>query len=156
MTQLDINDAIREVLVLMRSELRLYGVSLETALSGDLKPIMGDRVQLQQVVMNLVMNGVEAMSAVPRQPRLLVVRSRIDEAGDLLIAVEDSGPGLSPETMDRIFEPFFTTKSDGMGMGLSICRTIVDAHGGRLWASSRSRRGSVFQFTVPSADNRGV
>jgi PAS domain S-box-containing protein len=156
MTQVDINDAIQEVLVLMRSELRLYGISLETALSDDLEPTMGDRVQLQQVILNLVLNGVEAMSAVSRQPRLLVVRSRTDEAGDLLVAVEDSGPGLSSETRDRIFEPFFTTKSDGMGMGLSICRTIVDAHGGRLWASSRSPRGAVFQFTVPSAAKRAA
>ena len=104
----------------MRSELHRYDVSLETALSGGLEPVMGDRVQLQQVILNLIMNGIEAMSAVMRQPRVLRVRSQIDGPGDLLIAVEDSGPGLAPETMDRLFDPFFTTKPSGMGMGLSI------------------------------------
>jgi len=97
------------------------------------------------------MNGIEAMSAVMRQPRLLRVSSRIDGPGAVLIAVEDSGPGLAPETIDRLFDPFFTTKPSGMGMGLSICRSIVDAHGGRLWASPRSPQGAVFQFTVPTA-----
>ena len=150
MTQLDINDAIREVLVLLRSELHRHDVSLETALSGGLEPVMGDRVQLQQVILNLIMNGIEAMSAIMRQPRVLRVSSRIDGPGDVLIAVEDSGPGLAPETMGRLFEPFFTTKSSGVGMGLSICRSIVDAHGGRLWASPQSPRGAVFQFTVPT------
>jgi signal transduction histidine kinase len=154
MTQLDINDAIREVLVLTRSELHRHNVSLETALSGGLEPVIGDRVQLQQVILNLIMNGIEAMSAVMRQPRVLRVRSQIDGAGDLLIAVEDSGPGLAPETIDRLFDPFFTTKPGGMGMGLSICRSIVDAHGGRLWASPQSPRGAVFQFTVPTAAKR--
>jgi C4-dicarboxylate-specific signal transduction histidine kinase len=151
MTQLDINDAIREVLVLMRSELNQHDVSLETALSGGLEPIMGDRVQLQQVILNLIMNGIEAMSAIMRQPRVLRVRSQIDGPGAVLIAIEDSGPGLAPETMDRLFDPFFTTKPSGMGMGLSICRSIVDAHGGRLWASQQPPRGAVFQFTVPTA-----
>src|SRR5271166_4323376 len=117
--------------------------------------IMGDRVQLQQVILNLIMNGIEAMSAVMRQPRLLRVRSQNDGPGYLLIAVEDSGPGLAPETMGRLFEPFFTTKPGGMGLGLSICRSIVDAHGGRLSASSQSPRGAVFQFTVPLAAKWG-
>jgi signal transduction histidine kinase len=94
------------------------------------------------------------MSAAMRQPRVLRVRSQIDRPGDLLIAVEDSGPGLAPETMDRLFEPFFTTKRSGMGMGLSICRSIVDAHGGRLWVSPQSPQGAVFQFTVPTAAKR--
>jgi PAS domain S-box-containing protein len=151
MMQLDINDMIREVLVLMRSELHRHDVSLETELSGGLEPIVGDRVQLQQVILNLIMNGIEAMSAVRRQPRVLRVRSRIDGPGHVLIAVEDSGPGLAPEAMDRLFDPFFTTKPGGMGMGLSICRSIVDAHGGRLWTSPQSPRGAVFQFIVPTA-----
>jgi PAS domain S-box-containing protein len=150
MMQLDINDAIRDVLVLMRSELRDRQVALETELSGGLQPIMGDRVQLQQVILNLIMNGIEAMSAVMRQPRVLRVRSQIDGPGDVLIAIEDSGPGLSPEIMDRLFDPFFTTKPSGLGMGLSICRSIVDAHGGRLWASPQSPQGAVFQFTLPT------
>jgi PAS domain S-box-containing protein len=151
MTQLDINDAIREVLVLMRSELRQHDVSLETALSDGLEPVVGDRVQLQQVILNLIMNGIEAMSADTRQPRVLRVRSQIDGPGGLLVTIEDSGPGLAPETMDHLFDHFFTTKPSGMGMGLSICRSIVDAHGGRLWASRQSPRGAAFQFTVPTA-----
>jgi PAS domain S-box-containing protein len=153
MTQLDINDAIREVLVLMRSELHRHDVSLETALSDHLEPIIGDRVQLQQVILNLIMNGIEAMSAVIGQPRVLRVRSQIDGPGDVLIAVEDSGAGLAPETMDRLFDPFFTTKPGGLGLGLSICRSIVDAHDGRLWALPQSPQGAVFQFTVPTAAN---
>ena len=155
MTQLDINDAIGEVLVLMRSELHHHNVSLETGLSGGLEPIIGDRVQLQQVIMNLIMNGIEAMSAVMRRPRILRVSSQVDGSGDVLIAVEDLGPGLAPETMGHLFEPFFTTKPSGMGMGLSICRSIVEAHGGRLWASPQSPRGAVFQFTVPIAAKNG-
>jgi C4-dicarboxylate-specific signal transduction histidine kinase len=154
MTDLDINDAIQEILVLMHSELRCHEVLLETALSEGLEPILGDRVQLQQVILNLIMNGIEAMSAVVGQPRVLGVRSQIDGAGDLLVAVEDSGPGLAPELMDRLWDPFFTTKSSGMGLGLTICRSIVDAHGGRLWASPRSPRGAVFQFIVPTAAKR--
>ena len=156
MTQLDINDAIRDVLVLMRSELRDRQVAVETELSGGLEPILGDRVQLQQVILNLIMNGIEAMSAVMRQPRVLRIRSQIDGPGDVLIAIEDSGPGLAPEIMDRLFDPFFTTKPSGMGMGLSICRSIVDAHGGRLWASPQSPQGAVFQFTVPTAAKKKV
>ncbi|MDB5407950.1 MAG: histidine kinase, partial [Rhodospirillales bacterium] len=151
MTHLDIDDAIREILILMRSELRRHEISLETALSGRLEPIMGDRVQLQQVILNLIMNGIEAMSTIMHQPRVLHVRSQAHGPGDLLITVEDSGPGLAPEIMDRLWDPFFTTKPSGMGMGLSICRSIVVAHGGRLWASPRSPRGAVFQFTVPTA-----
>jgi PAS domain S-box-containing protein len=156
MTQFDINDAIREVLILMRSELRRHDVSLETELSGGLEPIMGDRVQLQQVILNLIMNGIEAMSMVMHQPRVLRVRSQIDWPSIVLIAIEDSGPGFAPETMDHLFEAFFTTKLSGMGMGLSICRSIIDAHGGRLWASPRSPQGAVFQFTVPTVVKAGA
>src|SRR5260221_260628 len=154
MTHLDINDAMRKVRTVRRSQLRRHDVSLETELSGGLEPIRGDRVQLQQVILNLIMNGIEAMSMVMHPPRVLRVRSQIDGPGNVLIAVEDSGPGLAPETMDRLFDAFYTTKPDGMGMGLSICRSIVDAHGGRLWASPRSPLGAVFQFTVPTATKR--
>src|SRR5207245_3603488 len=125
-TQLDVINEIRQDHIMMSSELNRHDVSLETELFGDLELIMGDRVQLQQVILNLIMNGIEAMSAVMRQPRLLRVSSRIDGPGAVLIAVEDSGPGLAPETIDRLFDPFFTTKPSGMGMGLSICRSIVD------------------------------
>jgi PAS domain S-box-containing protein len=151
MTQLDINQAIREILVLIRGEFHQHDVSLETALADGLEPIMGDRVQLQQVILNLLMNGIEAMNAVMHQPRVLRVISQISAPGTLLIAIEDSGPGLAPEAVDRLFEPFFTTKGSGMGMGLSICRSIVEAHGGRLWASHRLPRGAAFQFTLPVA-----
>jgi PAS domain S-box-containing protein len=155
MTELDINDAIREVLVLTRSELQEHDVALETELSDGLAPIMGDRVQLQQVILNLIVNAIEAMSTNTNESQVLRVRSQGDGPCTVLIAVEDSGPGIVPETMDRLFEAFFTTKPTGMGMGLSICRSIINAHGGRLWASPGSPRGAVFQFTVPLAAKGG-
>jgi signal transduction histidine kinase len=154
MAQLDINDAIGEILVLLRSELRRQSVSLETELSDDLEPVTGDRVQLQQVVLNLVMNGIEAMSAVMHRSRILRVISQLQESGDVLIAVMDVGSGLDPTNIDRIFDAFFTTKPEGMGMGLAICRSIIEAHGGLLWASPRQPHGSVFQFTLPAGINR--
>jgi C4-dicarboxylate-specific signal transduction histidine kinase len=156
MTELDINDAIREVLSLTLSEFQEYDISLDTELSGGLAPIMGDRVRLQQVILNLVMNAIEAMSMTPSVSRDLRVRSHGDGPGTVRIVVEDSGPGVSPETMDRVFEAFFTTKLTGMGMGLPICRSIINAHGGRLWVSPKSPRGAVFQFTLPAAVKRGV
>jgi PAS domain S-box-containing protein len=151
MTPVDINDAIQEVLVLTRSDLQRHGVMLDTALSATDRPIFGDRVLLQQVVLNLIMNGVEAMSAVTDHPKLLAISSEPVESGGMLVAVEDSGTGLDPAMTDRVFEPFFTTKPYGMGMGLSICRTIIDAHGGRFWVSPRVPCGTVFRFTVPDA-----
>jgi PAS domain S-box-containing protein len=155
-TELDINDAIREVLALMRGELDKHDVSLEIELSEALAPVMGDRVQLEQVILNLVMNAIEAMSTDTSAPRLLCIRSHGEATGAALIRVEDSGPGIAPETMDRLFEAFFTTKPSGMGMGLSICRSIINAHGGRLWASPGSPRGAVLQFTVPIAAKSGA
>jgi PAS domain S-box-containing protein len=152
MMRLDINDLIRDVVALMRTELRRNDVLIETDLAEGLSPILGDRVQLQQVMLNLIMNGIEAMSAVTGRPRLLAVKSRIEEGGVVLIAVEDSGSGLSPEAATRIFEAFFTTKPEGLGMGLSICRSIIDLHGGRLWVVPRLPQGSVFQFTLPAAN----
>ena len=155
--ELDINAALREVLSLMRGELHQHDVALETDLSDGLEPVMGDRVQLEQVVLNLILNAVDAMSTNTSAPRVLRVRSQSGEPGAVLITVEDSGPGLAPEAVDRLFEAFFTTKPSGMGMGLSICRSIVEAHGGRLWASQRSPHGAVFQFTVPvAARSRGL
>jgi len=153
MTQFDINDAIGEILVLLRSELRRQNVSLETELSDGLGPVTGDRVQLQQVVLNLVMNGIEAMSAVMDRPRILRVTSQLQQSGDVLIAVMDVGTGLNPANIDRIFDALFTTKPEGMGMGLAICRSIIEAHGGLLWASPQLPHGSVFQFTVPGRIN---
>jgi PAS domain S-box-containing protein len=154
MAQFDINDAIGEILVLLRNELRKQSVLLETELSDGLKPVTGDRVQLQQVVLNLVMNGIEAMSAVMDRPRILRVISQPQQPGDVLIAVTDVGTGLDPANMDRIFNGFFTTKPKGMGMGLAICRSIIEAHGGELWASPQLPHGSVFQFTVRSRIDR--
>ncbi len=157
MTEIDINDAIREVLILTRSELHEHNIALETELSDGLAPIMGDRVRLQQVILNLMMNAIEAMSGNTNEPRVLRVQSRGDEQGAVLITIEDSGPGIAPEIMERLFEAFFTTKHSGMGMGLSICRSIVNAHGGRLWVSPASPQGAVFQFTVPiAAKSEGV
>jgi PAS domain S-box-containing protein len=156
MTEFDINDAIREVLILTRSELHVHNVALETELTDGLAPIMGDRVRLQQVILNLVMNAIEAMSGNTNESRVLRVQSQGDKPGTVLIAIEDSGPGIAPEILDRVFEAFFTTKPSGMGMGLAICRSIIGAHGGRLWVSPVSSQGTVFQFTVPIAATAGV
>jgi signal transduction histidine kinase len=114
---------------------------------------MGDRVQLQQVVLNLIMNGVEAMSLVADRPRLLRISSQREAPNLVLIALEDSGTGLDPATAERIFDPFFTTKAGGMGMGLSICRSIIDGHGGRLWAAPAPSHGVLVQFTLPIEDS---
>jgi C4-dicarboxylate-specific signal transduction histidine kinase len=146
MTQLDMNDVIAEVLAPTRSELRRHDVSLGTELSGGLETVMADRIQVQQVIVNLVMNGIEAMNEIMERPRVLPVSSQIDGSGSVLIAVSDTGTGLDPTKMDRIFDAFFTTKPEGMGMGLSICRSIIEAHGGRLWASPNLPHGSVFKF----------
>jgi signal transduction histidine kinase len=151
LARLDINDAIQEVLALTRNERQRHGVVLQTDLfSGD-RPVLGDRVQLQQVMLNLIMNGIEAMSAVTDRPRVLTISSEPTERASVLVAVEDTGMGLDPTTGDRIFDPFFTTKPDGMGIGLSICRSIIEAHAGRLWASPRAPHGTTFRFTVPAA-----
>jgi C4-dicarboxylate-specific signal transduction histidine kinase len=151
LAKLDINDAIREVLALTRSELLRHRVVLRTDLSADDRPVFGDRVQLQQVLLNLITNGVDAMSTVTDRPKVLAIKSEPVEPGGMLVAVEDTGTGLDPATADRIFDPFFTTKPSGMGMGLSICRSIIDAHGGRFWVSPRVPCGIVFRFTVPMA-----
>jgi C4-dicarboxylate-specific signal transduction histidine kinase len=146
---LDVNDVAREVIALVQRELTSHRVSLRTELAPALPMILGDRVQLQQVIINLVMNGNEAMQAVMDRPRELVIRSRQDEAQQVLLSVTDSGVGISVENADRLFNPFFTTKSTGMGMGLSICRSIVETHGGRLWATPNVPHGATLQFTLP-------
>jgi signal transduction histidine kinase len=151
LARLDINDAIHEVLSLTRGELHRHGVVLHTDLLAGDRPAFADRVQLQQVLMNLILNGVEAMRGVAGQQRILSISSEPAQPDGVLVAVADTGPGLDPATADRIFEPFFTTKPQGMGMGLSICRSIVTAHGGRLWASPGLPCGTVFRFTVPGA-----
>jgi PAS domain S-box-containing protein len=146
---LDINEVIQEVLVLAGHELYENQVLPDHQLKTDLPSVLADRVQLQQVLLNLIMNGIEAMAAVTDRPRLLGVQSRIDESGDLLVAVSDSGTGFGLE-LDRVFNPFFTTKANGMGMGLSISRSLVESHGGRLWAAPNSPHGAVFSFTLPA------
>jgi signal transduction histidine kinase/DNA-binding response OmpR family regulator len=151
LTTLDINGAIQDVLVLTRGDLQQHGIVLHTNLSADDRPVFGDRVQLQQVLLNLIMNGMEAMSGVTDRPKVLAITSESVEPGGVLVAVEDTGTGLDPATAERIFDAFFTTKPSGMGMGLSICRSIIDAHGGRLWVSPRVPCGTSFRFTVPTA-----
>jgi PAS domain S-box-containing protein len=148
-SELDINEVIQEVLALAGRELYENQVLPDRQLKTDLPFVLADRVQLQQVLLNLIMNGVEAMAAVTDRPRLLGVQSRIEESGDVLIAVSDSGTGVGSE-LDRVFNPFFTTKANGMGMGLSISRSLVESHGGRLWAAPNSPHGAVFSFTLPA------
>ena len=148
-SELNINEVIQEVLVLAARELYESQVLPDQQLKTDLPSVLADRVQLQQVLLNLIMNGIEAMAAVTARPRLLGVQSRIDESGDVLVAVSDSGTGFGLE-LDRVFNPFFTTKANGMGMGLSISRSLVESHGGRLWAAPNSPHGAVFSFTLPA------
>jgi PAS domain S-box-containing protein len=149
-SELNINEVIQEVLVLADRELYENQVFPDRQLKTDLPSVLADRVLLQQVLLNLIMNGIEAMAAVTDRPRLLGVQSRIDESGDVLVAVSDSGTGFGLE-LDRVFTPFFTTKANGMGMGLSISRSLVESHGGRLWAAPNSPHGAVFSFTLPAA-----
>jgi PAS domain S-box-containing protein len=147
--QLDINDVMLEVIALTRSELRSSGTSLQTQLADGLPRIPGDRIQLQQVMLNLILNGAEAMSGSSETERELLIRTEQDGPGGVLISVQDSGPGLTPESLERLFDAFYTTKPNGMGMGLSICRSIIEAHGGRVWATTNLPHGAVFQFTLP-------
>jgi PAS domain S-box-containing protein len=149
--QVDVNHAIAEVLALTRDELQRHRVAVQTDLRSKLPTIIADRVQLQQVVLNLVMNGIDAMRAVTDRPRILTVRSQLNDQGNIVVNVADSGVGLDPVNRDRIFESFFTTKPEGMGMGLAISNTIIEAHHGRLWAESGSPFGAVFGFTLPLA-----
>jgi PAS domain S-box-containing protein len=146
--RLDINEAIEEVVTLTQSEVRKNRVALRTELAADLLPVTGDRVQLQQVVMNLILNGIEAMCAVEDRKRELVIRSQRGEGDGVTVAVQDSGIGLDPLGAGRMFDAFHTTKPGGLGMGLSISRSIVESHGGRLWAVSNDDAGATFQFTL--------
>ena len=148
LTRLDLQDAIEEVLVLTRGELQRHRVVLHTDLSAGEQPVLGDRVQLQQVLLNLVMNGIQAMATVADRRRELTVSVALTDPDCVQVAVEDTGPGLDPAIAQRIFDPFFTTKSDGLGMGLSICQSIIQAHGGQIWASPRGSHGTAFHFTV--------
>jgi len=146
---LDINDLVREIVALMERELQRNRISVELELDEHLPTVQADQVQLQQVLINLITNGLEAMAG-NRRARILRVKSAIQEPDSVLISVADTGTGIDPEIVDRIFNPLFTTKSNGMGMGLSICRSIIEGHGGRLWASAGPEGGSVFQFILPA------
>jgi C4-dicarboxylate-specific signal transduction histidine kinase len=148
--RLDINETILEVIALTHSEVLRNGVSLQTRLAKDLPPIQGDRVQLQQVMLNLIINAVEAMSEVNERSRELLIGSGKDASNGVLVAVRDSGPGLNPESFDHLFDAFYTTKPGGMGMGLSICRSIIEAHEGQMWAAANAPQGAIFQFTLPT------
>ena len=147
--QLDINEAIREVIALTRGEITDNRIALGTHLA-DVAPIRGDRVQLQQVILNLILNAIEAMG--DNEPRELLIESREKDRWNILVSVSDSGSGLDPATADRIFEPFYSTKQGGVGIGLSICRSIIEAHEGKIWAGPNAARGSTFQFTLPVAN----
>jgi signal transduction histidine kinase len=147
--QLDLNETIREVLALVGDEAKKNGVTVRTQLADEVSPIQGDRVQLQQVLLNLVMNAIQAMSSVSGRERQLVIATRNIDHDQVQVTVEDSGPGLDPDKLSKIFEPFYTTKAGGMGMGLSICRSILQNHGGRLWATANEGPGASFHFTLP-------
>ena len=152
--RLNINDALEEIAALAQAEVGRNGVTLRMQLGADLPPVLGDRVQLQQVMLNLVMNGIEAMSAVTDRPRELLVRSRQHESAKVLVAVQDSGIGIDRHNLEKIFNAFYTTKSQGMGMGLAISRSIIENHGGRLWAISNDGPGTTFQFTLLKYDSQ--
>jgi PAS domain S-box-containing protein len=150
--RLDLSEAVDEVIGLARSVIVRNGVSIQRRLPGGLLAVRGDRVQLQQVVLNLILNAVEAMSAVDEGARELTLSVEQSGTSDVLVAVRDSGPGIDPERRERVFDAFYTTKPSGLGMGLSICRSIIVAHGGRLWAGANDPGGAVFQFILPSAE----
>ena len=147
-----INDAILEVIALTRTEAANNSVSVRTQLAEGLPRVQGDRVQLQQVLLNLIINAIEAMRDVGEEERELLISTR-NEPDGVSVEVRDSGPGFAPAALERVFEAFYTTKPGGLGMGLSICRSIIEAHGGRLWASANLPRGASFQFALPAIAN---
>ena len=146
---IDIKNLIAEVIPLLQHDLRSHGVSLQTEMTPSRLSILGDRIQLQQVLMNLVLNGMEAITSVTDGRRELLIRSSRNGADEVILAVRDTGIGIDPDDAERLFNPFFTTKPDGTGMGLSICRSIIEVHGGRVWASCNEGRGATFQFSLP-------
>jgi signal transduction histidine kinase len=148
-SRFDLNEAVLDVIALVRTEVLRHGVSLQTQLAGDLPLIEGDRIQLQQVILNLILNAVEAMSSLDEGARELQISTEADAAGGVLVSMRDSGLGLEATSVDHVFEAFYTTKPQGIGMGLAICQSIITAHGGRIWATSNEPRGAIFQFTLP-------
>ena len=147
--KVDLNDTVREVLALVGDEAKRNRVTIRTRFASDLSPVSGDRVQLQQIVLNLIMNAIEAMSGVEDRSRELMITTRNIDAEQVQVSVADSGIGIDPQKLDKIFDSFYTTKPSGMGMGLSISRSILQAHGGRLWASANDGPGATFQFSLP-------
>jgi signal transduction histidine kinase len=153
--KLDLNEIIREVLALAGAEAKRMGVTIRAQFGADVSSVSGDRVQLQQVVLNLAMNAIEAMSSVMERARELVITTGNVDADQVQVTIEDSGTGLDPNTIDKVFESFYSTKPGGMGMGLSISRSIVRAHGGRLWATARNGPGTIFHFVLPKSHEEG-
>ena len=151
---MDLNEATREVIALSLSGLQRNQVVVQAELAEHLPLVMGDRVQLQQVIMNLVRNAAEAMSTIDDRPRELLVRTERAERNQVALSVKDAGVGFTPEAADKIFEGFYTTKTDGMGIGLSISRSIIETHRGRPWATQNDGPGSTFSFAIPSALER--
>jgi C4-dicarboxylate-specific signal transduction histidine kinase len=154
--EVDINGAILEVIALTRGEVVKNDISVQSHLVEGLPLIQGDRVQLQQVILNLIINAVEGLSSVSERSRELVITTGKGEPNGVLVVVRDSGPGLSSLDLERIFEAFYTTKPGGLGMGLSICRSIIEAHGGRLWATAAQPQGATFQFTLPAQSSQAA
>ena len=146
-TSFDINELIKEVIVMVRSDLQRHRISVQTDPNLRVRQVIGDRIQLQQVLLNLIANAIDSMAS-EDGPRVLSVKSEVVDSG-IMIAVADSGKGIASQDVDRIFNPLFTTKPDGMGMGLSICRSIIEAHEGRLWFVGNTPTGAVFQFVLP-------
>jgi PAS domain S-box-containing protein len=150
MTQLDINEVVEEAAKHIRHEALQHGVTMQFEFASDLPPVRGDRIQLQQVVVNLAVNGMEAMTSLQHRERVLIVRTERDQSDRISVAVADAGIGIEPENLNRIFVAFHTTKPGGLGMGLAICRSIIEVHGGRLWVDANVPRGTIFRFTVPA------
>jgi signal transduction histidine kinase len=152
-TDLDVNDVVEETVTLAQSEIHRHQIALQLELAT-LPSVPGDRVQLQQVILNLIMNGIDAMSHILDRPRELLIRSTSHASGQILVAVQDCGIGLDPRHADRLFDAFFTTKPEGMGLGLSISRRIIEAHGGRLWAAQNGEHGMTLSFSLPTGEER--
>jgi signal transduction histidine kinase len=157
MESLDLSEATQEVVALSLNELRRNGVIVRTACSPELPPVHGDRVQLQQVMLNLLLNASEAMRGVDDRPRQLLIGTDLDEDGNVRLTVQDAGVGIQPNHVEKLFEAFYTTKTDGMGIGLSISRSIIESHGGRIWAEPNSPGpGATFSFAVPRDHEEAV
>jgi C4-dicarboxylate-specific signal transduction histidine kinase len=151
---LNINETVQDVIELVNSDLRRSNVKLLTELIADSPPVVGDRIQLQQVILNLILNARDAMNDVPTHSRELLITTLKSKSGDVMVAVRDSGKGLDPKEAERIFDPFFTTKAEGMGLGLFISRRIIEDHGGTLWATANEDKGATMQFSLPPSNGR--